>query len=298
MAKKRNIVALIFFLVLTVAFIVVNFMDSAPMWDRLIRSGGWYNTGLHSIMTLGTGPSPRNLRWGNLPMNIGVAFPGIVFAIFPLLAVVFSRQKVVGLIFAILNMVLATLLLFWGFGAHWLLGVYWLLFAVVGLLILLHAAGAIKSRKVLAIVFFALAGTCLMLSGVLACFRMRNLMRGNFEFVGLTGIRYLFRIGFWKSFAYGMVFGVHYFPFSLAVLYAAFGAGMLFFGRLPRQKTKNDMAMMPVMAAPVPAPVQQPEVNIDPGMQATLERLAVLHAQGILTEAEYQQKRAEVLSRR
>ena len=294
MAKKRNIVALVFFLVLTVAFIVVNFMDGAPMWYRLIQAGGWYNTVPHSILTLGSAPTFRNLRWSNIPMNIGAAFPGLVFAIFPLLAVVFSRQRVVGLIFAILNMVLATLLLFWGFRAHWVLGVCWLLYATVSLLILLHVAGAIKNRNVLAVVFFALAGTCLMLSGALTCFQVRNLMRGNFEFVGLRGIQSLYRIGFWQTyFRYGPVYGVYYFPFSLAVLYAAFGAGMLFFGRPPRQKRHDGMAKMPVMAAPV----QRPEMNIDPGMQAALERLAALHAQGILTDEEYQRTRAEVLSR-
>ena len=201
-------------------------------WESLIRGGGWANTVAHSILTLGTGPAQQDLRWGNVPYDIGMAFPGIVLTIFPMLAIVFSRKKAVALIFSILNMILALLLVLWGFGYMWPLGVCGLAYAVVSLLLLLHAAGAIGNRKVAAILFFVMAGVCLILSGAFSCLQLRSFVRKEFVFVGAKGIQSLFRIGFWRSYFYTMtIFGVHYFPFSRAILYAAFGAGILFFGK-------------------------------------------------------------------
>ena len=86
--QKKSNVASVLFALLVVAFFFVNLLDSMGAWDRFFARIGMFNTAPHSVLTLGTGPTDAALLWGSVPKEIGMAFPGIVFAIFPLLAIV------------------------------------------------------------------------------------------------------------------------------------------------------------------------------------------------------------------
>lgn len=228
MEMRKSKAPLVIFLLLTVMFIILNMLDGAPLWDSMIRYGGWANTLPHSILTLGTGPYQAGLRWGNIPWNIGSAFPGIVFAVFPLLAIVFSGKgkRVAAIILSVIHLNLALFFTLSVIGLWWPLAVCWLAYAVTGLLLLLHAAGAIKSRKGLAVLFFVLCGVSVLAYVGFSCFQLS--LRGVGSFVGLRGLQQSFLRSPWQSYAVFMYrFGGFFYPLSRAVLYGAFGAGML-----------------------------------------------------------------------
>ena len=239
MEGKKKRVSPILFVLLIVAFVFFNMIDSAPMWYILMQGGGWLNTILHSILTLGAGPSTAGLRWSGIPTEIGSAFPGIVVAIFPLLAIILSGKgkRAIALVFAIINLILAIFFALSIFSFWWPLGVCWLVHAVVSILLILNIAGAIKKRKVLAILFLGLGVISILLFVWLFCYQLDYQKP---KFVGFFGFEWIFhriRDGnyrwfiFWKMFISGRAgwFGGFFYPLSRAVLYFTFGAGMLCF---------------------------------------------------------------------
>lgn len=214
------------FFILIAAFVIVNMIDGAPLWDMMIRNIRMYNTVLHSVLTLGRGPISNYLRWGIIPDSIGRAFPGIVFAAFPLLAIVFKKKKAVSMGFSIVNLLLAVFFTIAMFRSWWPLGICWLMYAAASVLLLLNALDIIKNKKMLAMLFFAMGVISIILYAVLLCYRIN--FRGGAKFYGIAGLQRYFRRTPWEH--YNNVFWLAgmFYPLSRALLYFAFGSGVLF----------------------------------------------------------------------
>ena len=209
--KKRSWTMPVF-VVLLVLFAILNLYDSAPMWDNLIRQEGWYSTFICSLVTLGGS-------------RIGSAFPGILFAVFPVLAIVFANKKVVSIILSVINIILGLFATIAMFGFWWPLGLCWLVYTVAGILILLNALG-VGTKKTFAVLFFVLGAISIGIFVLLSCYGMTVI--GKVRFWGTRGIQRLFFTDFYQSYFYqgSGVCGVFY-PLSRALLYFVFGAGML-----------------------------------------------------------------------
>ena len=226
--QKKSNVASVLFALLIVAFFFVNLMDSLGAWDRFFVGIGMYNTVPHSVLTLGTGPNAVDLRWGSIPNAIGMAFPGIVFAIFPLLAIVCKKKKALAIIFSIINLMIA-LLITLNYLSWWVpLGLCWALYAVASVLLLLYSAGKIKNERIVAILFFAMGAVSIVLFAVLSCYRLSII--GGAQYKGIYLLeRLLNRYGnIYDQYARNMNFiGGMFYPLSRAILYFAMCAGVL-----------------------------------------------------------------------
>lgn len=304
------------------------------------------------------------MAWNALWLQIsGGDFPesilGIVFAVFPLLAIVFAKKKVVSIAFSIINLLLAILFTIRMFcdwriiGADRLAPICWLMYAIASVLLLLNAIAVMKNKKMLAMLFFMMGIISIILNDVLI---IRVLRRD---------------------------LGILAYPLSRTLLYFAFGLGVLFASKefAPEEKEKDtisneqaihiqsnqggvskmtcknkltaillsiftgglgidrfylgyttlgvvklltlggcgiwaliDLIMIctgslrpadgspweeEVRAAEVQtaAPVQPAAVNNDATSIETLEKLAKLHEQGLLTDDEFQQKKTELLAK-
>lgn len=230
MKNGKKAIAWIAFLLLVSAFVAFNMVDSAPMWDKLIAAGGWYNTPLHAAVTLGTGPSMIDLRWSSIPARMGTAFPGILLALFPLLSLLFAqkRKKVPAIVFAIINLMAALLCTVSAFELWRPVGLCWLLYVGGSLLLLLNAVG-VMGRKLLAVLLFVLS-LMSALGFLLLCGCYMEYHMGQFKFIGLGGVQRLLRRngGSWAVYTQDAkkIMGIFY-PFSRTLLLLALGAGAL-----------------------------------------------------------------------
>lgn len=223
---KKNRATPVFW-VLLVVFAIVNILDSAPMWEHLIRAGGWLNTLPHALLTLGAGPNTASLHWSSIPQNIGSAFPGVFFAVFPVLLLILSKRgkKKTALVFSIINLLGAMLFTLCAFSIGGIYGVCWLMYVLAGVLLLLDMLGVMKNKRVLAVLFFVMGiisvGTFVWLS----CYRISFM--GESKFVGFSGIQRLFTSNTWELYTHGSYIGGMFYPLSRAILYFVFSAGML-----------------------------------------------------------------------
>ena len=193
--KDRTITVL--FILSIVIFFITNMIDGELLWYRMLN-----NVDLR-------------LRWGIFPESI----LGIVFAVFPLLAIVFTKNKVVSIAFSIINLLLAILFTIdmfyycWLNGTGWLVGICWLMYAIASVLLLLNTIAVMKNKKMLATLFFMMGIISIILNDVL----IRRLLWNN------------------EMFSY---------PLSRTLLYFSFGLGVLFASKefAPEEKEKDTIS--------------------------------------------------------
>lgn len=286
------------FWILMIVYAVANIFDSAVLWDRNIVSGGWYNTLAHSIVTLGAGPIDSGLRLNLVSGNVGSAFPGILFCLFPMLSVVFgiAKKKAPAVVCAVLNLLIAAFLLLCVIEGAFILMTGWILYFISAIVLLVYAVGGKKAKKVAAVGFMAFGIlSVFMFAG--SMFLKVELIRYRVQLVDIDyAVKMLKRVidegGIYNSFmrSYGGL-GIAFFPISRAVLYFALFAGMLCALRLAEtQKT---------------VPVKKPETYIAPEVADEISRQALsalkditnLHNEGILTDEEFENKKAELLKK-
>lgn len=221
--QKKRSWAIPAFVVLLVLFVVINLYDSAPMWLHLIWQEGWSRTFIYSLVTLGGS-------------RIGSAFPCILFAVFPVLAIMLSKKKVASIILSVINIILGLFATIAMFGFWWPLGLCWLVYTVAGILILLNALG-VGTKKTFAVLFFALGAISIGIFVLLSCYRMNFI--GNARFLGTRGIQDLFTHDIYQLYfdRYAWIGGMFY-PLSRAILYFVFGAGILCVNRNENQQAK------------------------------------------------------------
>ena len=223
---KKNRATPVFWLLLTV-FAIVNILDSAPMWERLISAGGWLNTFPHAILTLGAGPNTASLHWSNIPQNIGSAFPGIIFAVFPVLMLFFGKRgkKKTALIFSIINLLCALPFTLCAFNIGVVYGACWLMYLLASVLMLLNVLGVMKNKKMLSILFFVMGIISIGAFVWLSCHRLS--IRGEMKWAGFSSIQRLFTNNTWELYTQGTFIGGMFYPLSRAILLFVFSAGVL-----------------------------------------------------------------------
>lgn len=215
------------FWVLLAVFSIVNMLDSAPMWERLLSAGGWLNTFPHAILTLGAGPNVASLHWSNIPQNIGSAFPGIVFAVFPVLMLFFSKRskKKIALIFSIINLLCVLPFTFFAFSIGVIYGACWLMYLLASVLMLLNVVGVMKNKKMLSFLFFVMGIISIGAFVWLSCYRLS--FRGEMKLAGFSSIQCLFTNNTWELYTQGMFIGGMFYPLSRAILFFVLSAGVL-----------------------------------------------------------------------
>lgn len=242
MKKKSS--AGIAFLILTIAFLILNAYDGATQGFIRPRIFGLYPTWIHDL-TLG---AERSRFWRLLPVEFRAllyAFPGVVFAALPLLSVLLSAKgkRIPAIVFAALNLILALVdfVPVLGSGAMFSaggfpLGLALLIYVVVSLLLVLSAANAL-SRKTLSAILFAAGGLSVILFIILSMFRY-NPGRGiaDAKFIGFDWWReylhgsYITRRFFFyykrTTMAFELTLAAVFYPLSRAMLIFALGAGL------------------------------------------------------------------------
>lgn len=236
---KKNRATPVFFILLIVAFVIINMIDGVPLWDWMFRRAGLFNTVPHAILTLGAGPSNPRLKWGNIPASIGSAFPGIVFALFPLLAIVFTKKKTISIVFSIINLLLAVFFTIAMFSWAWQLGLCWSMYAIAGVLLLLNAMDVIKNKKMLAILFFMMGVISVILYAVLIFYEAHPNPIRKFRFGGTALLKNYFRYSLLKLYERGFWIAGMFYPLSRALLYFVFGSGVLF---VSQERKKSAMS--------------------------------------------------------
>lgn len=242
MKKKSS--AGIAFLILTIAFLILNAYDGATLWVMRSRILGLYHTWIYDVLTLG---AARSRFWRLLPVEfefLRIAFPGVVFAALPLLSVLLSAKgkRIPAIVFAALNLILALVdfVPVLGSGAMFSaggfpLGLALLIYVVVSLLLVLNAANAL-SRKALSAILFAAGGLSVILFIILSMFQY-TFRRGvaGAEFIGFDWWReYLHDSYITRRFFYYFSLTLQgdnltlaaFYPLSRAMLIFALGAGL------------------------------------------------------------------------
>lgn len=242
MKKKSS--AGIAFLILTIAFLILNAYDGATQGFIRPRIFGLYPTWIHDL-TLG---AERSRFWRLLPVEFRAllyAFPGVVFAALPLLSVLLSAKgkRIPAIVFAALNLILALVdfVPVLGSGAMFSaggfpLGLALLIYVVVSLLLVLSAANALP-RKTLSAILFAAGGLSVILFIILSMFRY-NPGRGiaDAKFIGFDwwekylhgsyiprGFFFYYEL---TTMAFGFTLAAVFYPLSRAMLIFALGAGL------------------------------------------------------------------------
>lgn len=216
------------FLVLIVVYLVLNMIDGAPMWDTLILYSNWYNQKPHAFLTLGAGPSKTSLRWGSIPAGIGSAFPGVLFAVFPFLTIVFANKgwKIPSCVMSVFNLLIAMLCCASAFRYWWVMGICWLLYLAASVILLLNAIGIVKDRKKFASLFFLMGVVSVVLFVVLSFFQV-SILPGRTKYIGFSGLTRAFTNYNWTYYVRGFCIGSYLNPLSRACMYCAFGVSLL-----------------------------------------------------------------------
>lgn len=246
MKKKSS--AGIAFLILTIAFLILNAYDGAMLWSMRFRILHLYHTWIYDVLTLGAERIyyllPHASSFSLYLYQILQTFPGVVFAALPLLSVLLSAKgkRIPAIVFAALNLILALVdfVPVLGSGAMFStggfpLGLALLIYVVVSLLLVLSAANALP-RKALSAILFAAGGLSVILFIILSMFRY-TVRRGvtGAEFIGFDWWRVFFyskRIfSFFGYYELTMVdfnftLAAAFYPLSRAMLIFALGAGL------------------------------------------------------------------------
>lgn len=180
-AKKNRAITVLFILSI-VMFCITNMIDGPNLWYTVLRIS-------------------FHLYWDYIPLII----LGIVFAAFPLLAIVFTKKKVVSIVFSIINLLLAFFLIIFMFNYYVPMSVKqyvaltklidWSMYVIASVLLLLSAMGVMKNKKILAILFFMMG------------------------FISII----LYDVSLWS-----MRYYCDLCPLSRSILYFVFGSGVLF----------------------------------------------------------------------
>lgn len=243
MKKKSS--AGIAFLILTLAFLILNAYDGAMLWFMRFRILRLYRTWIYDVLTLGAERIYRSLPYASsfslYLYQILETFPGVVFAALPLLSVLLSAKgkRIPAIVFAALNLILALVefVPVLGSGAMFSasgfpLGLALLIYVVVSLLLVLSAANAL-SRKTLSAILFAAGGLSVILFIILSMFRY-TIRRGitGAEFIGFDWWRKFFSFfGFFGYYEitmryFNLTLAAVFYPLSRAMLIFALGAGL------------------------------------------------------------------------
>lgn len=246
MKKKSS--AGIAFLILTIAFLILNAYDGAMLWFMRFRILHLYRTWIYDVLTLGAEWIYRSLPYASsfslYLYQILETFPGVVFAALPLLSVLLSAKgkRIPAIVFAALNLILALVdfVPVLGSGAMFSaggfpLGLALLIYVVVSLLLVLSAANAL-SRKTLSAILFAAGGLSVILFIILSMFQY-NPGRGiaDAKFIGFDWWRMFFyskRIfsffGYYETTMryFNLTLAAAFYPLSRAMLIFALGAGL------------------------------------------------------------------------
>ena len=246
MKKKSS--AGIAFLILTIAFLILNAYDGAMLWFMRFRILRLYRTWIYDVLTLGAERIyyllPYASSFSLYLYQILETFPGVVFAALPLLSVLLSAKgkRIPAIVFAALNLILALVdfVPVLGSGAMFSaggfpLGLALLIYVVVSLLLVLSAANAL-SRKTLSAILFAAGGLSVILFIILSMFRY-TVGRGiaDAKFIGFDWWRMFFyskRIfsffGYYETTMryFNLTLAAAFYPLSRAMLIFALGAGL------------------------------------------------------------------------
>lgn len=244
MKKKSS--AGIAFLILTIAFLILNAYDGAMLWSMRFRILRLYRTWIYDVLTLGAERIyyllPYASSFSLYLYRILETFPGVVFAALPLLSVLLSAKgkRIPAIVFAALNLILALVdfVPVLGSGAMFSaggfpLGLALLIYVVVSLLLVLSAANALP-RKALSAILFAAGGLSVILFIILSMFRYHP-GRGiaDAKFIGFDWWRKFFSF-FGYFFGYyeitmgyfNLTLAAVFYPLSRAMLIFALGAGL------------------------------------------------------------------------
>ena len=240
MKKKSS--AGIAFLILTIAFLILNAYDGTTQGFIRPRIFGLYPTWIHDL-TLG---AERSRFWRLLPVEFRVllyAFPGVVFAALPLLSVLLSAKgkRIPAIVFAALNLILALVdfVPVLGSGAMFSaggfpLGLALLIYVVVSLLLVLSAANALP-RKALSAILFAAGGLSVILFIILSMFQFMPTTGAEFigfdwweKYLHSSYITRRFFFYYYKltTIAFELTLAAIFYPLSRAMLIFALGAGL------------------------------------------------------------------------
>lgn len=246
MKKKSS--AGIAFLILTIAFLILNAYDGAMLWFMRFRILHLYRTWIYDVLTLGAERIyyllPHASSFSLYLCQILETFPGVVFAALPLLSVLLSAKgkRIPAIVFAALNLILALVDFVPALGSGAMfsaggfpLGLALLIYVVVSLLLVLSAANAL-SRKTLSAILFAAGGLSVILFIILSMFRY-NPGRGiaDAKFIGFDWWRMFFyskRIfsffGYYETTMryFNLTLAAAFYPLSRAMLIFALGAGL------------------------------------------------------------------------
>lgn len=241
MKKKSS--AGIAFLILTIAFLILNAYDGAMLWSMRFRILHLYRTWIYDVLTLGAERIYRSLPYASsfslYLCRILETFPGVVFAALPLLSVLLSAKgkRIPAIVFAALNLILALVdfVPVLGSGAMFSaggfpLGLALLIYVVVSLLLVLSAANAL-SRKTLSAILFAAGGLSVILFIILSMFQY-TIRRGvtGAEFIGFDWWRKFFSFfGYYHEITmeyFNLTLAAVFYPLSRAMLIFALGAGL------------------------------------------------------------------------
>lgn len=241
MKKKSS--AGIAFLILTIAFLILNAYDGAMLWFMRFRILHLYRTWIYDVLTLGAERIYRSLPYASsfslYLYQILETFPGVVFAALPLLSVLLSAKgkRIPAIVFAALNLILALVdfVPVLGSGAMFSaggfpLGLALLIYVVVSLLLVLSAANAL-SRKTLSAILFAAGGLSVILFIILSMFQY-TIRRGvtGAEFIGFDWWRKFFSFfGYYHEITmeyFNLTLAAAFYPLSRAMLIFALGAGL------------------------------------------------------------------------
>ena len=204
------------------------------------------NTGLidslfYSILTLDIGPLHNKFLPGNIPFRFGIAFPGIVFAIFPLLAIAFIRRKGISIVCSVINLILSLVFTIAMLRTWWLLSICWLMYTIASLLILFGALGIIKNHQLLSVLFFVMGIVSLFLFAILSCFEFSSLSFDEVHYEGLNELQRILTTEPWWLYFYCFYFNAGlFYPLSRAILYFAFGAGVMFAPNISERSRKQE----------------------------------------------------------
>ena len=276
--KWLNIILPLAFVLMCVAFILLHLFDGSAMWHSV------GTTRIANIILPVQGMFSDIEAYRNASNSVWALW-GIVFAIFPLLSLVFAAngKKIPAVIFSGINLLLSLFCVVSAFSRTWTTGVGWVLFIIAGVLILLNALGCLKNKKLTVIFFVALSFVSIVVFGWLA-----GSVIGRFR-----GVDRIIRVmSQYSHLNRGWLNGgsfAAYHPFSCAVLFATMGLASVctFPKREKRRIATVDQAVQ----------TETVEKASELSLMDELEKLAQLHEQGDLTDDEFQQEKEKILAR-
>lgn len=225
------------FIIGILLFVLLSILDSPVMgWFVVERVFNLANNSLlYSLLLPGM---------GTIHPAISYTLPGIILAIFPVLSIVFIKKnkRIPSIIFAVLNLILSSILCI-AVMTHWgQMGLGWILYAVSAVIILLYSLHPVPYRQSYYRISVLLAILSIILSLLLSCYdllysspdelayrggsfwQVIHRMIGNRISYGWGkgGLFVVYSVGLEQSYTYGILF----WPLSRGILLFTIGIGL------------------------------------------------------------------------